>query len=103
VCWLKSNVPGRRPNNLLRFGGARAACQQHTGAIESSIDRFRRRLSISIWKGAGRRSLQAACTADTNAAPGPYARPGMSAQRHCYLKKDIKPRGASRVYLRRVR
>src|ERR1700704_1960317 len=41
VCWLKSNVPARAQNNCC-VSGVRGAgvVEQHSGAIESSIDRF---------------------------------------------------------------
>ena len=94
VCWLKSNVPARTPDNCC-VSGVRGAgvVEQRTGPVESSIDRFGGDYrNFELKSDDGDDACKAACAADNKCRAWTYARPGyVGKDAHCYLKKDIKP------------
>ena len=94
VCWLKSNVPPRVPENCC-VSGVRGAgvVEPRTGAEETSIDRFGGDYkNFALKKDEGDEACKAACTEDNKCRAWTYARPGyIGRQAHCFLKKDIKP------------
>jgi hypothetical protein len=94
VCWLKSSVPPRVPDNCC-VSGVRGAgvLELRNGGIETSIDRaggdYR---SFEMKKGEGDEACKAACTGDNKCRAWTYARPGyVGKEAHCFLKKEIKP------------
>jgi hypothetical protein len=94
MCWLKSSVPARVPDNS-SISGVRGAgvVEPHNGGVENSIDRpggeYR---SFEIKTGEGDEACRAACTADNKCRAWTYARPGyVGKEAHCFLKKEIKP------------
>jgi len=94
VCWLKSNVPARVPDNCC-VSGVRGAgvVEPRNGAEESAIDRpggdYR---NFEVKTGEGDDACKAACTADNKCRAWTYARPGyVGKEAHCFLKKEIKP------------
>jgi PAN domain len=94
VCWLKSNVPARAPNNCC-ISGVRGAgvVEPRNGAVETSIDRLGGDYRNFELKGDdGDDACKAACTGDNKCRAWTYARPGYAGKEaHCFLKKDIKP------------
>ncbi|NVN85391.1 MAG: PAN domain-containing protein [Rhodopseudomonas sp.] len=94
VCWLKSSVPQRVPNNCC-VSGVRGAgvLEPRNSSIEASIDRFGgdyRNLELN--KGDGSDACKALCEDDHKCRAWTYARPGyVGKSPHCFLKKDIKP------------
>ena len=94
LCWLKSNVPERTPNNCC-VSGVRGAgvVEPRNGAIETSIDRFGGDYHSFDLKGDdGDEACKAACTADNKCRAWTYARAGyVGKAAHCFLKKEIKP------------
>jgi PAN domain len=94
VCWLKSTVPARVPDNCCVTGVRGAGVLERSGGgIESSIDRAGGDYkSFDIKGGDGDDACKAACTADNRCRAWTYARPGyVGKEAHCFLKKDIKP------------
>ena len=94
VCWLKSSVPARVPDNCC-VSGVRGAgvVEPRNGAVETSIDRpggdYR---GFEVKKSEGDEDCKAACTADNKCRAWTYARPGYAGKEgHCFRKKDIKP------------
>jgi hypothetical protein len=94
VCWLKSNVPPRTPDNCC-VSGVRGAgvVEPRNGAIENSIDRAGGDYhSFELKNGEGDEACKAACTGDNKCRAWTYARPGyVGKEAHCFLKKEIKP------------
>lgn len=117
VCWLKSSVPPRIPDNCC-VSGVRGAgvVEIRNGAVETAIDRpggdYR---SFEIKSGEGKEPREnkesaesnnepekspvdaadlckAACGADNKCRAWTFARPGyVGNEAHCFLKKEIKP------------
>jgi len=94
VCWLKSNVPARVPDNCC-VSGVRGAgvVEPRNGAIETSIDRFGGDYrSFDLKHGDGDEACKLACAADNKCRAWTYARPGyIGREARCFLKKEIKP------------
>jgi PAN domain len=94
VCWLKNSVPPRVQDDCC-VSGVRGAgvVELHTGAVETSIDRFGGDYrNFSLKSGEGEEACKAACTDDNKCRAWTYARPGyVGREAHCYLKKEIKP------------
>ena len=94
VCWLKSNVPARVPDNCC-VSGVRGAgvVEPRNTAIETSIDRFGGDYkNFELGSSDGDDACKAACAADNKCRAWTYARPGYAGKdAHCFLKKDIKP------------
>jgi len=119
VCWLKSSVPARVPDNCcvsgVRGGGV---VEIRNDAVETSIDRpggDYRSFDIKTSdlkanekggeKGAEKPAdknaekaadaeeiCKAACTGDNKCRVWTFARPGYAGKEaHCFLKKEIKP------------
>jgi len=94
VCWLKSNVPARVPDNCC-VSGVRGAgvVEPKNNTVETSIDRlggdYR---NFDLKSSDGDDACKAACAADNKCRAWTYARPGYAGRdAHCFLKKDIKP------------
>jgi hypothetical protein len=94
VCWLKSSVPPRVPDNCcvsgVRGGGV---VEPRNPGVETSIDRaggdYR---NFELKSAEGDEACKAACTADNKCRAWTFARAGyIGKQPHCFLKKDIKP------------
>jgi hypothetical protein len=94
VCWLKSNVPARTPDNCC-VSGVRGAgvVEPHSGAIEISIDRVGGDYHSFELKGdEGDEACKSACVDDNKCRAWTYARAGyVGKTAHCFLKKEIKP------------
>jgi PAN domain len=94
VCWLKSTVPVRTPNNCC-VSGVRGAgvLEPRSSAEEISIDRFGGDYrNFGLKGGDGDGVCKAACTDDNKCRAWTYARPGyVGREAHCFLKKEIKP------------
>ncbi|WP_370691795.1 PAN domain-containing protein [Bradyrhizobium sp.] len=95
VCWLKSTVPARTPDNCC-VSGVRGAgvVEPRNDKIETSIDRFGGDYRNFDLKGGGEGDdeCKAACTADNKCRAWTYARPGYAGKAaRCFLKNDIKP------------
>jgi len=94
MCWLKSGVPARVPDNCC-VSGVRGAgvVEPKNGTIETSIDRFGGDYkNFDLKSSDGDDACKAACAADNKCRAWTYARPGYAGRdAHCYLKKDIKP------------
>ena len=94
VCWLKSAVPARIPDNCC-VSGVRGAgvVEPRNGTTETSIDRFGGDYRGFVLKGSeGDEACKAACTEDNKCRAWTYARPGyVGRDAHCFLKKEIKP------------
>ncbi len=94
VCWLKSSVPQRVPNNCC-VSGVRGAgvLEPRTSGIEASIDRFGGDYkNFDLNKGESDAACKAACADDHTCRAWTYARPGyVGREARCFLKKDIKP------------
>ena len=94
VCWLKSSVPSRVPDNCC-VSGVRGAgvVEPRNGAIETSIDRPGGDYhSFELKKGDSDDVCKAACTADNKCRAWTFARAGyVGKDPHCFLKKEIKP------------
>jgi hypothetical protein len=94
VCWLKSNVPPRTPDNCC-VSGVRGAgvVEPRNSSEEISIDRsggdYR---NFELKSGEGYEACKATCTGDNKCRAWTYARPGyVGREAHCFLKKEIKP------------
>ena len=94
VCWLKSTVPARVPDDCC-VSGVRGAgvVEPRNRAVETSIDRvggdYR---SFELKASDGDEVCKAACTADNKCRAWTYARAGyVGKEPHCFLKKEIKP------------
>jgi hypothetical protein len=76
VCWLKSTVPARTPDNCC-VSGVRGAgvVEPRNDKVETSIDRFGGDYRNFDVKG-GDDECKAACTADNKCRAWTYARPG---------------------------
>ena len=94
VCWLKSNVPARVPDNCC-VSGVRGAgvVEPRGGGVETSIDRFGGDYrNFGLKQGEGDGACKAACVDDNKCRAWTYARPGyVGKDAHCFLKKEIKP------------
>src|SRR5882724_8230236 len=94
VCWLKSNVPARIPDNCC-VSGVRGAgvVEPRNAAAETSIDRFGGDYhNFDLKSSDGDEACKTACAADNKCRAWTYARPGyVGRNAHCFLKKDIKP------------
>ena len=94
VCWLKSSVPARIPDNCC-VSGVRGAgvVEPRNGAVETSIDRFGGDYrNFGLKSDEGDEACKAACADDNKCRAWTYARPGyVGKDAHCFLKKDIKP------------
>jgi len=94
VCWLKSNVPARVPNNCC-VSGVRGAgvVEPKNNTVETSIDRFGGDYrNFELKSDEGDEACKAACAADNKCRAWTYARPGYTERGpHCFLKKEIKP------------
>ncbi len=94
VCWLKSSVPARTPDDCC-VSGVRGAgvVELRNGAIETSIDRLGGDYhSFELKSGEGDETCKAACVGDNKCRAWSYARPGYAGKdAHCFLKKEIKP------------
>jgi hypothetical protein len=94
VCWLKSTVPARVPDNCC-VSGVRGAgvVEPRTRAVETSIDRaggdYR---SFELKATEDEEICKAACTAENKCRAWTFARAGyVGKDPHCFLKKEIKP------------
>jgi PAN domain len=94
MCWLKSTVPARVPDNS-SISGVRGAgvVEPHSRGVETSIDRaggdYR---SFDLKSGEGEEACRLACTAENKCRAWTFARPGyVGREPHCFLKKEIKP------------
>jgi PAN domain len=94
VCWLKSSVPGRIPDNCC-VSGVRGAgvVEPRNKAIETSIDRlggdYR---NFDLKSDESDEACKTACVGDNKCRAWTYARPGyVGKEAHCFLKKEIKP------------
>ena len=94
VCWLKSSVPARVPDNCC-VSGVRGAgvVEPRNNAIESSIDRpggdYR---NLELKGGEGDEACKATCIGDNKCRAWTYARAGYAGREpRCFLKKEIKP------------
>jgi hypothetical protein len=94
VCWLKSSVPPRVPDNCC-VSGVRGAgvVEPRIGPEETGIDRpggdYK---GFDVKSGDGEDACKAACTADNKCRAWTYVRPGyIGRDGHCILKKEIKP------------
>ena len=94
VCWLKSSVPARVPDNCC-VSGVRGAgvVEPRNRSIETSIDRAGGDYhSFTLKSDDGDEACKTACTADNKCRAWTYARPGyVGKEAHCFLKKEIKP------------
>jgi len=94
VCWLKSNVPPRVPENCC-VSGVRGAgvVEPRNGAVETSIDRAGGDYkNFELKSGEGDELCKAACTGDNKCRAWTYVRAGyVGREAHCFLKKEIKP------------
>jgi hypothetical protein len=94
VCWLKSNVPARTPDNCC-VSGVRGAgvVEPRNKTVETSIDRFGGDYrNFDLKSSGGDDACKAACAGDNKCRAWTYARPGyVGRDAHCFLKKDIKP------------
>lgn len=94
VCWLKSNVPVRVPDNCC-VSGVRGAgvVEPRNRAVETSIDRFGGDYrNFELKSGERDEACKTACTEDNKCRAWTYARPGyVGKEAHCFLKKEIKP------------
>ena len=93
VCWLKSTVPARVPDNCC-VSGVRGAgvVEPRSATLETSIDRPGGDYKSFEVKAEGEENCQAACVADNKCRAWTYARPGyVGREAHCFLKKEIKP------------
>ena len=95
VCWLKSSVPARVPDNCCVSGVRGAGVVEPRNPADRNLDRPGRRRLPQL-----RRSRAATATRParrpapptTNAGPGPMRAPGyVGKEAHCFLKKEIKP------------
>src|SRR5437016_5121077 len=78
VCWLKSNVPPRVPENCC-VSGVRGAgvVEPRNGAVETSIDRAGGDYkSFEMKSGEGDELCKAACTGDNKCRAWTFARAG---------------------------
>jgi PAN domain len=94
VCWLKSTVPPRVPDNCC-VSGVRGAgvVEPRNRAVETSIDRaggdFK---SFELKANEDDEICKAACTAENKCRAWTFARAGyVGKDPHCFLKKEIKP------------
>jgi hypothetical protein len=94
ICWLKSNVPARVPDNCC-VSGVRGAgvVEPRNRSVETSIDRFGGDYrNFELKSGEGDEACKAACAGDNKCRAWTYARPGyVGSEAHCFLKKEIKP------------
>ena len=94
VCWLKSTVPARVPDNCC-ISGVRGAgvVEPRNPGVENSIDRAGGDYhGFELKNGEGEEACKAACTADNKCRAWTFARPGYAGREpHCFLKKEIKP------------
>jgi len=94
VCWLKSTVPARTPDNCC-VSGVRGAgvVEPRNDKIETSIDRFGGDYrSFALGIDANGEACRTACENDSRCRAWTYARPGYAGKAaRCFLKNDIKP------------
>jgi hypothetical protein len=94
VCWLKSTVPARVPNNCC-VSGVRGAgvVEPRTSLREVETDRlggdYR---NVEVAEDPEGDTCKAACEADNKCRAWTYARPGyIGKSARCFLKDHIKP------------